>query len=328
MKHQHQAGFIEGLIMALGLFAILILFILPKNVPGPTKSIPSILGVSPNSSFETTNIDWGNNTNQNIPKDSAFANTISLGTGNASYTFEPGDEYISLTNNSDKSIMISGWKLQNAKGSRAYNVGNSTQYFSSDSISIPQGTYILSPTGNNNLENIVLKQNESAVVTTGSVGVVTPYKIVGFKENKCTGYLQNLDNYSFTPSLQTNCVQPRNEPGVRNLDTACQDYISSMSSCHTPKFDTIDAQGRLTDRQGNSCTGCVDGNSTLSSSCVTFIKSHFSYPGCLAYHQNDPNFSSSNWRIYLGQKWELWAKSYETISLFDSIGKLVNYQSY
>jgi hypothetical protein len=328
MKQRHQEGFIEGLIIALGLVAILILFIIPKAPPGSTSSLPSLLGGSSGSLYQPQNTNNANNTNPNLSKDSVFANNISLNTGNASYSFEPADEYISLANNSNKPITITGWKLQNAKGNRAYNVGNSLQYFPANAISIPAGVYILSPTGANDLQNIILKPNESAIVTTGSVGVTSPYRIVSFKENECTGYIENLPNYYFTPSLQMNCVQPRNEPGVRNLDTPCQDYISGMSSCHTPKFDTVDTQGRLTDSQGNSCFGCVDGNSTLSSSCVAFIKSHFSYPGCLAYHRNDSNFSGSEWRIYLGQQWELWASKYETISLFDSLGKLVDYQSY
>lgn len=328
MKKQNQSGFIEGLIMALGLFAILILFVLPKNLPGPTPSLPSLFGGNSGSFNQPSSSNNSGGANTNIAKDSAFANSISLNTGNGPYSFQPDDEYISLSNESSKPITITGWKLQNGKGQRAYNVGSSLQYFPSEAITIPQGTYILSPNGWNNMQNIVLKPNESAIITTGQVGVNIPYKIVSFKENICTGYIENLDNYSFTPSLQTNCVPPRNEPGIENLDTSCRDYISSMSSCHTPKFNTVDTQGFLTDSQGNSCTGCVDGNSTLSNSCVAFIKAHFSYPGCLAYHQNDSDFSGSEWRILLGQKWELWAKDYEIISLFDSVGKLVNYQSY
>ncbi len=308
MKHGHQGGFIEGLIVAIGLLAILILFILPKNLPGPTSSLPNFFGGGADVKFEP-------------PETTSLDKNVSINTGNASYSIQPFDEYIELVNHSDKPINITGWTLKNAKGERTYVVGSSEQHFASDVVTIPQGAYILSPTGANNLENIVLKQNESAIITTGSTGVATPYRITNFKENICTGYIQNLPSYSFTPSMQTNCVSPRNEPGVKNLDTRCQDYIGQMSSCRTPKFDTVDNRGDI-------CYGCVDGDSTLSSSCVAFIKSHFSYSGCLAFHQNDSNFSGNRWRIYLGKPWELWAKSYETISLFDSTGKLVDFKSY
>ncbi len=312
--------------MALGLLAIFLLFILPKTPPGPTTNLPSLSGKTYPTEYQSPNTNEPNT--NNVVKNSSFSNTISIYSGNAPYSYQPADEYITLTNNSDKPITLTGWALQNAKGDRTYVLGGSVQRYVSDSVVIPTGVHILSPTGNNQLENIVLKPSESAVVTTGSIGVVTPYKIVSFKENLCTGYIQNLPDYSFTPPLQSNCVSPRNEPGVRNLDTQCQDYISSMSSCHTPKYDTVDTQGRTADRQGNTCNGCVDGNNTLSNSCISFIKAHFSYQGCLAYHQNDSNFSSRNWRIYLNKQWELWAKSYETISLFDAYEKLVNYQSY
>lgn len=337
MKHKYQGGlthrpttegFIEGLIIALGLAAILLLFILPKNIPGPTQSIPNLINGGTNNPVQAPAVSQNATTQNNMPKNSAFANSVSINSGNAQYSYQPFDEYISLSNSGSKSINISGWTLQNAKGSRAYSLGGSLVHYSSDTVAIPQGTYILSPTGTNTLENIVLKPNESAIITTGSMGMSIPYKIISFKENECTGYLQSLPDYYFNPSLNQNCVVPRNEPGVANLDTSCQDYIANMSSCHTPKFNTVDAQGHTTDSQGNTCTGCVDGNNTLSNTCVAFIKSHFSYPGCLVYHQNDPNFSGSDWRIYLGQQWELWAKSYETISLLDSSGKLVNYISY
>lgn len=93
-----------------------------------------------------------------------------------------------------------------------------------------------------------------------------------------------------------------------------------MASCHTPEFDTRD-------REGDICHNCVD-KKPLSGSCVAFIKSHFNYGSCITYHQNDANFSGKTWRVFLGKGWEMWAKNYETIKLFDSNGQLVNKRGY
>ncbi len=310
--------------MAAGLLAIFILFILPK-APGPTTSLADLSGKKPSFSFNSAS---NSASDTKLAKTSSFANSVTINTGNASYSYEPLDEYIELTNNRDSNINLSGWKLQNAKGERTYTSGNNVQNFASDIVTIPRAVRTLSPYGANVFEDVVLKPSESAVITTGTIGVTTPFKIVNFKESLCTGYIENLPEYSFTPSLERNCVAPRDEPGLKNLDTQCQDYVRGMQSCHTPKFDTVDSSGRTADRQGNTCNGCVDGNNSLSGQCVAFIRAHFSYQGCLANHQNDVEFEGSTWRIFLGKPWELWAKQYETISLFDSLGQLVNYVSY
>jgi hypothetical protein len=322
---KHQGGFIEGLIMAFGLAAIFILFILPKGPAGPTVSLLNLSGVNSGASFMPSS---GSGSDKNILKDSPQANSVSINTGNASYSIQPIDEYVELRNNTNKPVNISGWKLTNAKGERTYTAGNVVQRFNSDEVVIPRAAKVMSPYGMGYPADVILSPNESAIITTGSIGITSPMKIVSFKENLCTGYIEDLPEYAFTPSLSRNCVQPRYEPGVRNLDTQCQDYINSMQSCRTPLFNTVDTQGRTADRQGNTCNGCVDGNNTLTASCITFIKSHFSYQGCLANHQNDPNFEGRTWRIFLNKQWELWAKNYETISLFDSSGKLVNFVSY
>ena len=82
------------------------------------------------------------------------------------------------------------------------------QRFSADVAVIPQAARLLSPTGQNILGDVILAQGESAVVTTGSVNVHTPYKISSFKETSCTGYLEKLPDYAFTPSLSQNCPWP------------------------------------------------------------------------------------------------------------------------
>lgn len=308
----------EPFLILVAICIVIFVFIIPTRQLGPTKSIFSLEGTSYNQNPQT-------NTNTNgIPnptKNSVYSNSISLSSGNASYAIQPYEEYVSIENNGDASVDITGWKLKNAKNERPYAVGGNLQYFSADEVVLPRASSFISPSGNNTYQNIILKKSERVIITTGPIGVKTPYAIVNFKENKCSGYLEDLPEYNFTPQLSMNCVRPSNEPGTKSLEVSCQKYLDSMRSCHTPKFET-------TDRRGNVCSNCVDGNSSLGSSCVAFIKSHFSYSGCIANHQNDSDFSGNTWRIFLGRTWELWADSHETISLWDFSGNLVDYKSY
>ena len=303
MKDGNSTG--EGI--AILAILLVIIIIMPKGISNSTIN-PSQNSISSSS---------GENV---VVPNSSYARDISLGTGNAAYTYQPYEEYITIDNRGRDPIDITNWQLKNGKDKRAYDLGSTLRYFPADIAIIPQATLVLSPTGHNIFQNVVLKTGEQAIITTGRIGSQLPYKIVSFKENICSGYIENLDEYAFTPPLSRNCPRPADEPGVSYLDTECRKFIERMSSCRTPKFNTRD-------KEGNICYNCVD-NKALSSSCVAFIKNHFSYASCLAYHQNDSNFSGRTWRIFLGQGWEMWAKEYETIELFDLLGRLVTSRSY
>lgn len=245
---------------------------------------------------------------------------VSLGPGNAAYAYQPYEEYVTLYNRSTEPVDITGWQLKNGKGKRAYDFGGTLRYFPADIAVIPRAARFISPRGSNVFQNVVLQPGETAIITTGLVGSQTPFKIVSFKENSCSGFLEDLPEYNFTPSLARDCPRPADEPGVSNLDTECRGFIERMASCRTPQFDTRDSKGDI-------CDNCVDGKA-LSGSCVAFIKNHFNYNSCLAGHANDPNFSGRTWRIFLGRGWEIWAKKYETIELFDQFGRLVDHRAY
>ncbi len=248
------------------------------------------------------------------------AQYISLGTGNAAYSYQPYEEYISIENRGNTAIDITGWQLKNGKDKRPYYLGGTLQRFSADVAIIPQATLSLSPTGASVLSNVVLGQNERAIVTTGAVGPRSSIQITSFKENMCTGYIEALPDYAFIPPLSQNCPRPASEPGIRNLPPDCRDFINTLSSCKTPEFG-----GR--NREGQSCDNCVNGVE-LPNYCRAFIKEHFSYQGCVANHGKKPDFSGRTWRIFLGRGWEMWAKDYETIELFNQSGQLVDFQNY
>lgn len=246
---------------------------------------------------------------------------INISSGNAAYEYQPYKEYITVENWGNTPIDITGWTLRNGKDKRTYDIGGQLQRFSADIASIPQATALLSPSGGSAMLDVVLERGDRAIITTGSPGPRSPYTIVSFKENTCTGYLEKLPDYSFDPALELSCPRPSTEPGLDGLDTACRLFIDTLSSCTTPHFDTKD-------RNGETCETCLNGK-RLSSPCATYIKKHFSYQGCIAYHAGDANFTSNRtWRIFLGRGWEMWAKNYESIELFDRFNNLMSTQNY
>lgn len=254
------------------------------------------------------------------PPSSGYSKSIYLDSGNAAYSYQPYEEYVTISNNGQESVNITGWQLRNAKDKRTYDNTGALQHFAADTATIPQAALFISPYGTSIPQNVTLVSGETAIITTGNPGNQYPYRITSFKENICSGYIENLAEYKFTPTLSSRCPRPADEPGVSNLSTDCRKFIENMSSCHTPEFDTRDSNGEI-------CQNCVDGK-PLSNSCVNFIKSHFNYQGCIANHVNDPNFSLKTWRIFLGKGWEMWAKDYENIQLLDQFGKLITSRSY
>ena len=297
----------EGIVI----LAVLIIITLMGALKGTSNST-----VNPSNPSGNTSPNRGNTAVSN----SSSVRNISLGRGNASYTYQPYEEYITIDNRGREPVDITNWQLKNAKDKRAYDLGGSLKYFPADTAKIGRAAPFVSPMGTNIFQNVILQDGETAVITTGLIGSQLPYKIVSFKENICSGFLEDLPEYTFTPPLARNCPGPRDEPGVSALDTECRKFIERMTPCRTPQFNTRD-------REGDICSNCVDGK-LLSGSCVTFIKSHFNYGSCIANHVNKSNFSGRTWRIFLGRGWEMWAEDYETIELFDQFGRLVDSRNY
>lgn len=301
MKRNFQAGdsILEGIVILATI--ILIMVLLPKE--------GSPLGTDPGS----FNSGWSSESNSNN-------SYVSLGTGNAAYAYQPYEEYITIENRGNSSVNITGWQLKNGKDKREYTQGGTLQRFSADIALIPQATLSLSPSGNNTLTNVVLQQGERAIITTGNIAVRIPYVITSFKENMCTGYIEALPDYAFSPALSRKCPNPTLEPGFNNLNKECRDAISSFGVCETPQIG-----GK--DRDGENCPNCVNGRQ-VSSSCKAFVEERFNYQGCVANHSSNPEYSGRTWRIFLGRGWEMWANDYETIELFNSLGQLVDSKNY
>jgi len=302
----------EPILILVGLVSIMIL-----STMGPdNQSSGSRAGTNSGGFLENSDESGQAITSSNSP----YENSVSVSYGNAAYAIQSYEEYITLTNYGKESLNITDWQIKNGKDKRTYYLNGSLQRFVSDIATIPQGTLFISPDSNNRMQDIILETGESAILTTGRLGSQFPYKIVSFKENKCSGYLENMPEYDFSPSLSSNCPLPRNTFGLEVMDTECRRFVERLPSCQTPEFG-----GK--DKNDNPCPNCVNGTQ-LSSTCTTFTKINVSYAGCVASHLNDPDFSGHTWRVFLGHGWEMWAEQYETIEIFDNIGRLVHSSSY
>ncbi|MEK9182279.1 MAG: hypothetical protein AAB781_01670 [Patescibacteria group bacterium] len=254
---------------------------------------------------------------------SRWKDAVKIGRGNASGEDRVNQEYITLqTDGGNKeAINITGWSLANGKDRKLFPItGNDRQVRGvSDKVIISKGTSIFIPKGVNPQEDIILEPGSRVIITTGKVANGIPFEIkTNFKENICAGYIENLKDYDFTPSLDTNCPSPESEDGVASLDDTCYKFIRQMNSCHTPEFKDVIYKDK------EPLTGFVDNVGNLTYSCKEFIKKNYNYNSCVLNHLSDENFFEKKWRIFLNQPFELWAKDREAITLYDGEGKMVD----
>lgn len=259
----------------------------------------------------------------NQSNESKWKGMIKIGRGNSSGATHPNQEYITLQTErrNNGPINITSWFLTNGKDRKSFIIsGNDRQAKGvSDRVTLSQGTLIFIPNGNNLQQDIVLDPGDEAIITTGKVPNGIPFEIkINFKENICTGYIEDLKDYNFTPSLRRNCPDPEDEEGVSSLDDVCYKFVNQMSTCHTPEFKDIFYKNK------EPFTGYVDNVGNLSQQCKNFIKRNYSYESCVINHFSDENFFGKSWRIFLNYPRELWAKDREVITLYDSEGKMVD----
>ena len=204
---------------------------------------------------------------------------------------DPGNEYIELSvaENAGVPVDLTGWTIESE------TTGNASV--------IPKGTE--TPTSGivNEIQDIVLSPGENAILISGQSPIGA-----SFRENKCIGYFSNFQKFS--PPLPQNCPEPSDEltsfyPDYIR-DEACIDYVKTLSRC----------QVALTPPAG------------ATSACQSFIANYLNYNGCLNAHQNDADFQSNTWRIYLGHSSSMWRTQNEVVKLLDANGKTVDAFSY
>ncbi len=122
----------------------------------------------------------------------------------------------------------------------------------------------------NETEPAIFKKNDIIIISLGSSPIG-----VSFLVNKCFAYLSQFR--TFTPVIKTDTC-PKITP---TKEDSCDNFIKSIPSCTTPTEELPQ---------------------TLSKNCQNYINAHFNYNGCVAEHENDSDFYSNEWRIFLGQE--------------------------
>ncbi|TAL58158.1 MAG: hypothetical protein EPN84_13270 [Legionella sp.] len=203
------------------------------------------------------------------------------------------EEYvtISVSSGADAPVSITGWKLISVR--------------TNSSASIPQGVALFRTGKVNSPQPITLSPGERAIVTTGRSPIG-----VSFKENSCSGYLEERQN--FHPSLSSSCPSPRDD-FARFYDGAANDYQKCKEAITTvPR-----------------CTTATDLPRNTSNKCQSFAREFLTYNGCITYHASDRNFQGRVWRVYLGNRNDdLWPTKNDTIKLLDAEGKTVDIFTY
>ena len=250
---------------------------------------------------------------------------VRLGRGNASSAYQPQKEYITLSysSRSDTSLPISGWILENGRDDKLWEVRGRFVTRQSVKVALPYGVELLLPDARQTPHPIILKPGDKAIVTTGRISTTgSPDWQTSFRTNLCTGYLNEAKRNTFTPSLRAACPAPREEVGVDRLPDECYDFVRRLRRCHEPDTEVF------RDRDGELVRNHLDGVTGLSRVCREWVTARFSYNSCVAAHAGGNDFYAGEWRIYLGQNWQLWDDRRESITLYDTAGRLVDRLTY
>lgn len=205
----------------------------------------------------------------------------------------PTQEYIVLGARSGNTapVDMTGWSLQSAyTGIRSY-LPSSARTFMMGVVNTEEPTQ--------------LAPGESAIVNSGGSPVG-----ISFRENICTGYLEQLQRFS--PSLSNSCPTPASAlpftpENLRTYGDTCFDFLQSIPACTAPLRN-------------------VPAN--ISSNCRSFAINNLSYNGCVLNNRFRSGFASGSWRIYLGSYAELWRNTHDIIRLLDGEGRTVDVQTY
>ncbi len=200
----------------------------------------------------------------------------------------PSQEYVAIRANisGTRTIPVTGWTLKSIS--------------SGTSVTIPKASYLYFANSVNSEEDIYLNSNDTLYLISG----LSPIG-VSFKNNKCSGYLNQFQ--TFVPYLGSSCPAPRDENlysiPKTPVNDVCFDYIESAPNCRI-KTESAPAN--------------------WSSECIDFVYNKINYPSCVNIHRGDKDFYGNEWRVYLRYTDRIWKDSREHIVLYDNVGKIVD----
>lgn len=205
---------------------------------------------------------------------------------------DTGAEYVQLQAEyrNSAAVDIRGWSLQSAlTGVRVLIPGAAASFV--------QGVP-------NTLGAVALAPGGVAILTSGPSPVG-----VSFRENACTGYLQQFQ--SFSPPLSERCpspssLMPLTEQNLTRYGAECFDALQGMQSCRFPQ----------------------DLPHTLTQACRSQLADTLSYNGCTRAQNYRADFYEDTWRLYLGSPQELWRPSHDVLRLLDAEGRTVDVFTY
>ena len=119
--------------------------------------------------------------------------------------------WISLVNNGNQSVDVTGWKIQG-------NVG---------SFIIPKAVEVYHPSGLSPDSNIVMQPGDRLYIYTNNSPISRNFMV-----NRCVGYLEN--EIAFNPPLPLLCPQIDRQDIIQ-LSGECQNYLISLGVCETPE---------------------------------------------------------------------------------------------
>ncbi len=277
-------------------------FRLPWQPDYITPNIPDMVdsgGDDPNTSPQSTDQGLSDSERQydsltakmiaakNFGTPSPYRGQVTIEENNATES-APDREYVKVQANDGNTtpVDITGWSLQSAvSGVRGY---------------IPRGANVFFMGAINPQDDISLSPGFTAILTSGySQGGTS------FRENMCTGYLSQFQEY--TPGLSQECPSPSDSlplsaDNIRMYGETCFNFLNELPVCTFPLTTPSD----------------------ISPSCRAFVQNTISYNGCVQNYRYKSAFPRSQWRVYLGAGAELWRNSHDVVRLLDREGRTVD----
>lgn len=280
---------IIGVLLLVG--AVFIASLISKSIPSSSLSQPrpSENVVSPTNTNVSLNLGSPAPViSQPQSQATPLKNRVAITSANV---FSYPQEYSRITLSSrlqqGETVNITGWKLKSNRGE----------------IIIPQAIEVYEPGGFSASNNIILKPNNSVDLYS----LTSPLNR-NLRLNKCIGYLQKT--YNFLPIyLPQNCPYISRDD-VRQYSGECQNYVMSLGTCQYPD-----------DGFYNTLPGTNEGND-----CRSFLQT-IGYGSCFRSHQQDSDFLSNNWIVWLNNS-QILNSQHDYLRLYNEQGELVSEYNY